>query len=345
MARAVKRISSDAGRATLPAEVANQLLVQLPIPCFALAPSSEVILWNRACELITGTQAAEVLGTRDHWRPFYDFERPCLADLIVERRAGEVHGLYAGEVRHDPGRNTLHTENWCLMQRTGQRLYLGFDAGPIYDAHGNLVAVIEAFRDKTSHKLAQANLQELATLDPLTGLPNRGRLDQILTNEWLRAIVHESSIGLLMIDIDHFKRWNDSFGHQEGDRCLKTVADIIARHMFRDRDVAARYGGEEFVVILPGASAEGALAVADRIRDAVGRLPSADSAMGLTVSIGVTACAPKRGDDLTKCLTFADAALYRAKRDGRNRIAFLPYDSVKDCSLLWTNSHRDRGAA
>ena len=135
-----------------------------------------------------------------------------------------------------------------------------------------------------------------------------------------------------MIDIDHFKSYNDCFGHQEGDFCIKSVADVISDHMFRASDVAARYGGEEFAVILPATPIEGGAAVAERIRRAICASRSPDEAFSaavgkVTVSIGIASCIPQLYWEARDLLACADRALYEAKHDGRNRIAINPVES------------------
>ncbi|WP_063763651.1 diguanylate cyclase [Actinoplanes subtropicus] len=173
--------------------------------------------------------------------------------------------------------------------------------------------------------LAEANRQlELLTItDPLTGLANRRRLTDVLEHEWLRALRSGESIGLAMIDIDNFKKYNDHYGHQGGDECLRLVARAAAASV-RTTDLVARYGGEEFSIIMPGADAASAAQVAERARRAVAdlRAPHALVDGGIvTISVGVTAGAPVAGVQPDSLIKIADEALYEAKRGGRNRVA------------------------
>ncbi|MBL8490095.1 MAG: PAS domain S-box protein, partial [Rhodocyclaceae bacterium] len=143
---------------------AADLVGQLVVPTFALDADRRVILWNAACERLTGMPAERVLGTRDHWRAFYDVERPCLADLLVEGRQDEIDANYP--IHHrvpeaDPG---AHTENWCVMPLRGTRLYLAIDAGPIRDADGRLVAVVETLRDMTVRQNAEEGMRLYANV-------------------------------------------------------------------------------------------------------------------------------------------------------------------------------------
>lgn len=175
-----------------------------------------------------------------------------------------------------------------------------------------------------TEELAEANqrLELLVVTDPLTGLPNRRRLSDMLETEWLRGLRSGEPIGLAMIDIDNFKKYNDHYGHQDGDECLRLVARTI-QGSIRSTDLVARYGGEEFCIVMPATDTDGARLVAERARQAVTDLsePHTGADTGIvTISVGLTAAVPAAGqpDQLIK---IADQALYEAKRDGRNRVA------------------------
>ncbi|MDO8933260.1 MAG: sensor domain-containing diguanylate cyclase [Rhodocyclaceae bacterium] len=302
---------------------AVNLMQDLVVPTFVLDAECRVIIWNRACERLTGVSARELIGTREHWRAFYDEPRPCLADLVAQGRTGEIDALYASSDDAADGDYGIHAENWCVMPQVGNEHYLAIDAGPIYDAEGRLIAVVETLRDMTDHKHAQIALEHLAARDGLTGVANRRVFDEKLTHEWLRGRRDETPISLLMMDVDHFKRFNDTYGHQKGDDCLRRVAECAAGVVFRPGDLVARYGGEEFAIILPATDIDGALIVADRVRDAVVRLgiPHAGSELGnVTLSIGVSSTVPRKGVECDAVIMAADVALYRAKHNGRDRV-------------------------
>jgi diguanylate cyclase (GGDEF)-like protein len=172
---------------------------------------------------------------------------------------------------------------------------------------------------------AEDKLEELATTDALTGLRNRRKFDAAIELEWRRAIRQSRPLALLLIDADHFKIFNDTFGHQPGDQALISIAGCIRSSATRAGDCAARYGGEEFAVLLPGISAEDALKVAETIRRKVEELPAEPAT--LTVSIGVASLTPLVTMEWSGLVEAADKALYAAKAAGRNQsmVATAPY--------------------
>jgi len=310
---------------------AVSLMEHLVIPTFVLDGQCKVLIWNRACERLTGISASELIGTSDHWRAFYTEPRVCLADLIAQNRIDEVNSFYTQHETDNEITRGLYAENWCLMPQRGTQLYLAINAGAIYDDNGKLLAVVETVRDMTIQKQAQTALQELASRDGLTGLANRRCFDEALNFEWRRAIRSSQSISLLMIDVDHFKQYNDTYGHLQGDECLKLIANAMAAVVHRVGDLVARFGGEEFVVILPGTSSDGARTVGEKIRLAIENLKilhENSETKFVTISIGAAAVAVSLSGDSAHLLAAADAALYRAKHSGRNRIV-LQEDILK----------------
>ena len=168
---------------------------------------------------------------------------------------------------------------------------------------------------------AEQVLSELAATDALTGLANRRTLDQRLHLEWDRAQRSAEPLTLLMIDVDHFKAFNDRHGHHGGDAALRTVAQVIEDNIRRPADLAARYGGEEFAVVLPHTDAKGAWVIAEHIRSSVEQLPRvAGAERSITVSIGMSTWDKRSRASLEALLLSADQALYEAKHTGRNRI-------------------------
>lgn len=176
-----------------------------------------------------------------------------------------------------------------------------------------------------ARKLDTANqeLKRLSASDGLTGIANRRFFDEYISREWRRARRNSSSMALLMCDVDHFKLYNDTYGHQAGDDCLKQVAQAIAGNLERASDIACRYGGEEFAVILPESAMGGTLFVAEKIRHAIHSLniPHSASQLGrVTLSIGIAALTPDVDNSPDELIKAADLALYRAKHEGRDRV-------------------------
>lgn len=303
---------------------AINLMQHLVVPTFVLDHDCRVLIWNRACERLTGVPAAEIVGTSDHWRAFYSEPRLCLADVLALGRTEELKTLYSFHTEPSEHGHGLKAENWCVMPRVGNRLYLAIDAGPIYDDEGRLIAVVETLRDMTEQKLAQLALQQLATCDGLTGIANRRSFDDKLQLEWSRGQRQGEPMALILADVDQFKAYNDHYGHQGGDTCLKAVAGILQQQIFRAADLAARYGGEEFAIILPNTDLAGAEIVAERLRGELEalELPHAASEVSpwVTLSLGVASCVPAVSGRPEHLLADADAALYAAKGQGRNRV-------------------------
>jgi diguanylate cyclase (GGDEF)-like protein len=174
-------------------------------------------------------------------------------------------------------------------------------------------------------ELARERLEQLVLQDGLTGIANRRCFDQRFHQEWARARRTGNPLSLLLIDIDHFKKLNDSYGHLTGDECLVQVAHILHAALNRPGDLLARYGGEEFVALLPETDDCGALNVAERLQNTLGRsqpLPSINRPV--TISIGATTWQPLNGTPAEAVLATADRALYLAKQNGRNRTECLP---------------------
>lgn len=178
-------------------------------------------------------------------------------------------------------------------------------------------------------------LESMSRTDSLSGLPNRRSFDDALDLEWARMNSERSSLALIFVDVDHFKRFNDTYGHREGDACLRAVGQAIARCVHRPADLAARYGGEEFVLLLPATDGNGAMALAERVLAAVDELaiPHGDSptADHVTISLGVSVADGGSRLEARHLVDTADAALYRAKREGRHRICM---EALRADSLL-----------
>ncbi|MGN6821117.1 MAG: diguanylate cyclase [Sphingomonas sp.] len=208
-------------------------------------------------------------------------------------------------------------------------------AGQILRAHrlaATNQALVESLgaRGKALEQACDA-LERVSRTDPLTGLANRRQRDGRLADEWERALRSGASLAVVAIDVDHFKRFNDTHGHAEGDRCLKAVAEMLQAGIRGPIDLAASHGGEEFMLILPGVDQAGAASIAERVRVMVATCGK-DAGFALpekvTISLGVAALRPARGRSLHELTIAADAALYRAKMNGRNRYELAQIDSI-----------------
>ena len=214
----------------------------------------------------------------------------------------------------------------------GRKVPFLLTAMPLFGLAGELVGIVEQFKDITDRKryqeaLEKSNkeLEQLAAIDGLTQVANRRIFDERFEWEWLRMKREKQPFSLILGDIDFFKRYNDHYGHQLGDDCLKAVAACIKDSVHRPADLVARYGGEEFGILLPNTSFEGAYYLAEKIREAVFEmnLEHAASEVGhsVTISLGVATAIPsqesERAEELLKS---ADKALYASKAAGRNRV-------------------------
>jgi diguanylate cyclase (GGDEF)-like protein len=210
----------------------------------------------------------------------------------------------------------------------GARFSVGWYCAKMISLFSSLVVLISQLYGITwlYHSIADANkvLMTQANQDGLTGLSNRRCFDRLLEIEWNRARRDKSSVALLMIDVDFFKKYNDCYGHLAGDDCLRLIAEHLLRVIKRPGDVAARYGGEEFVVVLPNTDIDGARLVGERLLSNLRataiaheqNLPSGH----VTLSIGIAAMIPAVGSNTSALALAADNALYQAKESGRNRI-------------------------
>jgi diguanylate cyclase (GGDEF)-like protein/PAS domain S-box-containing protein len=256
--------------------------------------------------------------------------------LLANRKAAAMFDVALTEIQ---GRNA--PQHWVNLNERAKYLEHVFRHGRIDDFEAEMLttsgrkfwaslsgqrlrfagddALLAAIVDITAQRQTREELVEQATRDPLTGVYNRRHVEEVLRKEVDRARRHERPLVVAMMDADHFKNINDTYGHQTGDEVLRAISDRC-RQTLRSNDILARYGGEEFVVVFPETNLDEAGAVAERLRVAVAGSPIkvGEQTVAVTISIGLAAFAP--GNDLDRLLHRADAALYTAKQDGRNLV-------------------------
>lgn len=256
------------------------------------------------------------------WRPNQLVGTDALAGIHPEDRP-HVQAIVDAMKRGDTDEARVTYRN---VHRQNSEVWLESNMRVTRKDNGNVDGVVAISRDISEQKKLETRLETLAIEDSLTGLANRRRFDERLNEEWARAYRDRSSLGLLMIDVDHFKAYNDEYGHPAGDACLRVVAKIIAAEMQRVGDLAARYGGEEFAMLLPNTDAAGCARIGERIRSAVhdAGLVHVSNPMApcITVSVGGAASRPsfERTAGAGSLVEAADRALYAAKDSGRDRL-------------------------
>jgi len=248
-----------------------------------------------------------------------------------------MHYTAMAGVRYLPEAMVPYSKVWTVEVSALGRVAVAVAAGVVLGtALGTAALDKRRFRNleaaqvellEVQQQLRESNelLSELSYRDGLTGLFNRRHFDAVFDTEFRRAARGKVSLGLLMIDVDHFKAFNDTYGHQHGDDCLREIAQALEQGPRRAHDCVARYGGEEFVVVLPGADTADAVKIAEQIRETVLALKiehtGSETGPYTTVSIGVCSCKPAVGGTMEEMLRDADTALYIAKGMGRNRVA------------------------
>lgn len=285
---------------------------------------------NDSYHTLSGFTREEVLG-RSVMELFTPQGRGIVMDMMAKRREAEANGDKKASLRFE----VPH------LRKHGEPFWAEINSTPIYDKAGQIIAFNGIMRDiddrkrdevqlETAHAQLKTQLQEITELqtqlqeqavrDPLTGLHNRRYLEETLPRELSRAQREGYPLALIMVDLDHFKRVNDTYGHPAGDTVLKTTAEIL-NHSARTGDIICRLGGEEFLVALPMMNVSQACARAQEWRKILEEttISHGEFQIRLTLSGGVSGF-PAHGADVSTLLGQADEALYRAKRDGRNRI-------------------------
>ena len=294
----------------LTAGSSRQAFQQLGLEDPALAAAGvDVILLDLAMPEMSGVETCAVINEHERLRdiPIIMMAGPAEAGALEEALAAGATDFIA----KPPARLEL-----LARVRACLRLKRAIDRRKALEQ--------ESFEVTRLLDAAYQRLQYISFLDGLTAIANRRRFDEFIELEWRRALRSATPLSLVMIDIDFFKAYNDTYGHQSGDDCLKLVAGALNTALNRPGDLAARYGGEEFAVVLAGTHRAGASAVAEALRARVEGLdiPHAGSRVSdrVTISLGVASMVPVRESSPSDLIAKADRALYEAKRAGRNRV-------------------------
>ncbi len=309
-----------------------QVLDRLETGVIVVDTHQNILHWNRWMARRSALSVEEALG-KSLYFAFPEALGTRLA-FAVEQAIG--HGLPA---LLSPALNgtllpLFQTSDDRRQQRRMQQL---IHVLPLHDAHQNGACIIQ-ITDMTANisrerllRQQADNLKRKTAEDPLTGLPNRRRFDELLADEFRKAQAHQTPITLLVADIDYFSRYNGHYGRDLGDKVLTEISRLFRGMIRPGQDTLARYGGEEFALILPGLSADEVCAFAERLRLALQALALSNEASAssrlVTVSIGLSRMVPDTLTDTHTLVSSADVALYQAKHEGRNRSVFFAMDS------------------
>lgn len=249
-------------------------------------------------------------------------------EKIADKRSADVFScentaLFEREDHRLPDENVVEYQGSFFTADEDERDVMIRKAS-FFSAGGECLGTIGCIYDITEQVRLQELLKNLSIKDDLTELYNKRGFSELAVQAWTNAQRNQHSVALMMIDIDFFKPYNDTYGHQRGDECLLMVANVINRNTKRHSDIVARYGGEEFVIMLPQTDFNGAHIVAKRIRNAIynQNLQHEKGAVNsrVTVSVGIAVHKPKFGDAIEDLIEQADNNLYLAKKNGRNRV-------------------------
>lgn len=279
---------------------------------YMLDRDRRITFWNRAAERITGYSADDAVGKR------------CMDNLLrhVDATGCELC-LGACPVSAALSDGQYREAVVYLHHKDGHRVQVTVKVIPLVDESGETAGAIEIFVDRSDRSELLKEIEALkkeSLIDPLTGLGNRRFAEISLDSSMRNLLQHDLGFGLLMLDIDHFKRINDTYGHPIGDRFLRMIAWTLANAV-RRMDTAARWGGEEFIVIAPNASTGILTEIAERIRVLVGRSwITYDSTQKITATVSIGGAVARKGETIETLVERADSRLYACKRAGRNRV-------------------------
>ena len=335
----------QSGENLLQSEQLLNILHGSSIAHFVINKGHVIIHWNHACEVLTGYAAEKMLGTKNHWMPFYSSERPCMADLLLNQAPKKlILKCYKG----------MKVKDWELLDGAyevegffaplgTEGKWLRFTAAPLKNSQGEVIAAIETLEDITERKAAEEEreklnkeliksnrrLKQMALRDPCTGLYNYRYFEDVLEAEFIRAKRYEQSLSFIMLDIDYFKSINDMYGHQFGDLVLQQLARQLKK-MVRRYDIVIRCGGEEFIIISPGIDRLQSVILAQRILDEVNLYNFGDRkhTIKLKLSLAVVSYPEEKIVKSMDLLEYAEQILSKSKEWGGNRVC-SSYDVKK----------------
>ncbi|MBF0506991.1 MAG: EAL domain-containing protein [Nitrospirae bacterium] len=310
----------------------TNLIQNSPMATFVLDCSHKIKIWNKACEELTGCKESEMLGTDYQWQPFYSRKRPTVADIILDGSYDKLPVLYKTYSKSALNPKGLKAEGW-YNSLGGKKRYIIFEAAPIFSSKGKLLAAIETLQDTTESKNLESDLLQQALYDSLTGLPNRILLRDRIQNLYNhKKRQPEVCFAALFVDLDDFKKINDSLGHMIGDELLLSATKRL-HDAIRPGDTISRFGGDEFVVLLDSVSGtEDAIKVAQRIHEVLleaFHLESHEVFISSSIGIALSESAQDNPDNL---LRNADIAMYCAKESGKSR--YVLYDACMHDAVI-----------
>jgi diguanylate cyclase (GGDEF)-like protein/PAS domain S-box-containing protein len=294
-----------------------------------------ITLFNKGAELLLGYRAEEVIGMMNPLA-FHDDDE--LAQRMEQLAQGASQPITWTNVFFEYAKGSKKGgQEWTYIRQDGTAITVNLFVTRI-EVDGIVIGYMGIATDLTERKeteeaLREANgiLQELSFKDGLTGISNRRHFDESLEREWSRARRYSSPLSLILFDIDYFKRYNDFYGHQAGDECLRVVTTMLKAMIQRKTDIYARYGGEEFALILPDTELDRATGIAELVRLAIEacNIPNVQSKVSqvITISAGVASVNLETMSNFSDLIAAADSSLYIAKQEGRNRVISFDQES------------------
>jgi diguanylate cyclase (GGDEF)-like protein/PAS domain S-box-containing protein len=306
--RSQLQIRSNSDKQQKQAERLRTIVHNMAEGLLVIEADGRIQFTNPACGQYLGYQDAELAGAN-------------IRELFTPAVAQEYMDYFAAHAADSAAAHKYGTREVAIRHRNGHLISMDLTLTPMYLHQPLFIALLH---DITHHKRSEDALHRAAHVDALTKIANRRHFDSFLDKEWQRAMRNGGPLSLVVLDVDHFKLYNDTLGHPAGDVCLAQVARAIQTHAARSTDLAARYGGEEFVLLFAETEADAALRQAEAIRAHIESLqlphPRSVTSPWITVSIGVATVTPHQLENKDALFVAADRAMYAAKEQGRNQV-------------------------